>query len=78
LNALLVTPGRRGEVELDKDTIVNFIKEHVGDKGKAEEANRELPDKVDTDKEAGLLGRFGVNPQDLLGKLGGIDDTFKK
>jgi pimeloyl-ACP methyl ester carboxylesterase len=66
-----------GRMEFDKETIVNFIKEHIGD-NKADEANRELPDKVDTDKDAGLLDRFGVNPQDLLGKLGGVTNLFKK
>jgi hypothetical protein len=65
-------------MEIDKDTIVNFIKEHVGDKGKAEEADRELPDKVDTDKDASLLGRFGVNPKDLLGTLGDVGDLFNR
>jgi hypothetical protein len=65
-------------MELDKDTIVNFIKEHGGDKGKAEEADRELPDKVDTDKDAGLLDRFGVNPKELLGKLGDVGDLFNR
>ena len=65
-------------MELEKDTIVNFIKEHVGDKDKAEEADRELPDKVDTDKDAGLLDRFGVNPKELLGKLGDVGDLFNR
>jgi hypothetical protein len=65
-------------MELDKDTIVNFIKDHLGDKNKADEAERELPDKVDIDKDSGLLDRFGVNPQDLLGKVGGVGDIFKK
>ena len=65
-------------MELDKDTIVNFIKEHIGDKDKAEEADRELPDKVDTDKDAGLLDRFGVNPKELLGKLGDVGDLFNR
>ena len=65
-------------MEFDKETIVNFIKEHIGDNNKADEADRELPDKVDTERDAGLLDRFGVNPQDLLGKLGGVTDLFKK
>ena len=56
-------------MELDKDTIVSFIKDHLGDKDKAEQANKDLPDKVDTDKDAGLLDRFGVNPGALMGEL---------
>jgi hypothetical protein len=37
----------------------------------ADQADQELPDQVDTDEHAGLLSKFGINPQDLLGKLGG-------
>jgi hypothetical protein len=29
-----------------------------------------LPDKVDTAQHAGLLGKLGLNPQDLISKLG--------
>jgi hypothetical protein len=29
------------------------------------------PDKSDTDKDGGLLSKFGVDPQALLGGLGG-------
>jgi hypothetical protein len=60
---------QEGDVELDKDTIVNFIKDHIGDNDKADRARKELPDKVDTDRDSGLLDRFGVNPSDLMGKL---------
>jgi len=36
-------------------------------------AASELPNKVDTDQHADLLSKFGINPQDLLGKItGGI------
>jgi hypothetical protein len=37
----------------------------------ADQAEQELPDQVDTDQHAGMLSKFGINPQDLLGKLGG-------
>jgi hypothetical protein len=44
-----------------------------GDNDKATQAQSELPDQVDTDKDSGLLDKFGINPVDLLGKLpGGI------
>lgn len=42
-----------------------------GDHGKADQAQQELPDQVDTDQDSGLLAKFGINPQDLLGKLPG-------
>jgi hypothetical protein len=57
-------------MELDKAQVIDFIKEH-GDANKAEEAKGELPEKVDTDRDGGLLSKYGVQPQDLLGKLSG-------
>jgi hypothetical protein len=56
-------------MELDKDTIVSFIKGHMGDEGKAQQAEAELPDKINTDKDAGLLDRFGVDPGELMSRL---------
>jgi hypothetical protein len=55
-------------VEIDKDSIVSFIKDHLGEKDQGDRARKELPDKV-TDKDAGPLDRFGVNPSELMGKL---------
>ena len=42
-----------------------------GDEAKASEASRELPDKVDTDQHGDLLAKYGINPKELLDKLGG-------
>jgi hypothetical protein len=36
-----------------------------------DQASRELPDHVDTEQHADLLQKFGLDPQDVLGKLGG-------
>jgi hypothetical protein len=57
-------------MEFDKETILDFLKSR-GDDSKAEEADRELPEKVDTERDAGLLQRFGIDPQELLSKFGG-------
>jgi hypothetical protein len=57
-------------VKIDKDTIIGMLRDR-GDHGQADEASRELPDEVDHEKDAGLLGRFGLNPQELLKKIGG-------
>jgi hypothetical protein len=57
-------------MELDKQQVVDFIKDNA-DSDKADQARSELPDKVDTDKHGDLLAKYGVQPQDLLGKLGG-------
>ena len=57
-------------MEIPKDAILNFLRER-GDSDRAEEAERELPDQVDTERDAGVLGRFGLDPQDLMEKVGG-------
>ena len=60
-------------MEVDKNTIVSMLRER-GDDAKAGQAERELPDQVDTDRDADLLGRFGINPQELIGKFTGGRD----
>jgi hypothetical protein len=57
-------------MEIPKDQILELLRSR-GDDAKADQAAGELPDKVDTDQHADLLSKFGINPQDLLGKLGG-------
>jgi len=59
-------------VKIAKDQVIDFIKSQ-GQHDKAAQAEGELPAEVDTDRDAGLLEKFGINPQDLLSKLpGGI------
>ena len=57
-------------MEIDKEMVLSFLRER-GEQGKADEAARELPDRVDTERDSGLLARFGVDPGELLGKMGG-------
>jgi hypothetical protein len=57
-------------MQIPKDQIIQFLMSR-GDNDKAQEANGQLPDQVDTDQHGDLLQKFGVNPQELLGKLGG-------
>jgi hypothetical protein len=56
-------------MQIPKDKILEMLKSR-GDHQQAEQANGELPDQVDTDKHAGLLGKFGVDPKDIAGGLG--------
>ena len=60
-------------MEIDKNTIVSMLRER-GDHDKAGEAERDLPDQVDTDRDANLLERFGISPQELIGKVTGGRD----
>lgn len=56
-------------MNIDKNQILQLLREQ--NHPQADQAERELPDQVDTDQHADLLAKFGLNPQELLGKLGG-------
>jgi len=57
-------------MEIDKGQIIELLKSR-GDHDKAQQAQSDLPDKVDTDKDGGLLDKYGIDVQDLMGKLPG-------
>jgi len=57
-------------MNIDKGQIIELLKSR-GDHDKAAQAESDLPEKVDTDADAGLLGKLGLDPQDLLGNLPG-------
>lgn len=63
-------------MKIDKGTVIELIKSKIGDR-RAAEAERELPAKVDTERDAGLLSKFGIDVGDLLDKLpGGIGNKL--
>jgi hypothetical protein len=62
-------------MQIPKDQIIEFLKSR-GSHEQAGQADTELPDQVDTDQHQGLLDRFGVNPKDLMGGLGGLGDKL--
>jgi hypothetical protein len=49
---------------VQKTTIIDFIEDR-GDTGRLDEAREILPDEVDTDRDAELLARIGVDADDL-------------
>ena len=57
-------------MEIPKDKILDLLKEQ-GKSDQAQQAEQELPDQVDPERDSGLLAKFGLDPQDLLGKFGG-------
>jgi hypothetical protein len=57
-------------MQIPKDQILELLRSR-GDHDQAGQAESELPDQVDTDKDSGLLAKFGINPSQLLGNLGG-------
>ncbi len=57
-------------MQIPKDKIVEMIKSR-GDDEQAKKAHSDLPETVDTEQDAGLLAKFGIDPQDLAGGIGG-------
>ena len=57
-------------MEIPKEQILELLRSR-GEQDKAGQADQELPDKVDTEQHADILQRLGIDPQDLLGQLGG-------
>ena len=57
-------------MQIPKDKIIEMIKQH-GNADQSGQAEQELPDQVDPERDSGLLSKFGIEPDDLLGKLGG-------
>jgi hypothetical protein len=68
-------------MQIDKNQILELLRSQ-GDHDKAAQADQELPGQVDTDADAGLLGKLGLDPMDLItmvtggsgqgGALGGL------
>jgi hypothetical protein len=57
-------------MQIPKDQILQFLRDS-GDHDKADQAEKKLPDTVDTDEHGGLLAQHGINVEDLLKKFGG-------
>jgi hypothetical protein len=60
-------------MQFDKGMLIDLLRQR-GEGGKADEAERELPDRVDTDDERqlGILRKLGIDPgmiSSLLDKL---------
>jgi hypothetical protein len=55
-------------MQFPREQILELIRSR-GDQDKAGQAEAELPEQVDTERGRGLLDRFGIDPQQLLGGL---------
>ena len=62
-------------MEIPKEKILDLLRER-GEDDKAAKADEELPAQVDPERDKGILDRIGIDPQDVLGQLGGIGDKF--
>jgi hypothetical protein len=69
-------------MQIDKNMILDLLRQK-GQDSQAEAADKELPQKVDTDNQSHLdmLKRFGIDPQQLTGLLdklpGGVGDKIQ-
>ena len=57
-------------MQFDKNQVLELLRSQ-GQGDQAAQADQELPPTVDTDQHADLLQKFGLNPMDLVAKLGG-------
>ena len=57
-------------MNISKDQILQVLKDKCETR-QADQAAGELPEQVDTDQHADLLAKFGIDPKELLGNLGG-------
>jgi hypothetical protein len=57
-------------MEIPKDKILELLREK-GQDDQAGQAEQELPDQVDPERDSGLLAKFGIDPQELLSKFAG-------
>jgi hypothetical protein len=63
-------------MEIPKEKILELLRER-GQHDQADQADSELPDQVNPEQHSDLLKKFGVDPQDLAGKLpGGVGDKL--
>ena len=56
-------------MEIPKDKVLELLKQQ-GNDDQVGQADQELPDQVDPQRDAGLLEKFGIEPKDLVAKLG--------
>ena len=57
-------------MEIPKEKILDLLREQ-GQEDKVDQARQELPDQVDPEQHADVLQKLGIDPQDVLSKLGG-------
>lgn len=58
-------------MQIPKDKILEMLQQQ-GKGDQVDRAKQELPDQVDPEQHFDLLQKFGLNPQELLSKLGGV------
>ncbi len=62
--------GSAETMQIDKEQVLELLRSKAEGE-RVEQAERELPDQMDTDQHADLLSGYGLGPQELIAKLGG-------
>ena len=57
-------------MEIDKQACLAIVR-RVGGPDLVEEADRILPERIDLDRDSGLLRRFGLTEEQMMDRLGG-------
>ena len=57
-------------MEIPKEKILDLLRQQ-GKDDQVDQAGRDLPERVDPQRDAGLLEKFGLDPMDVVSKLGG-------
>lgn len=57
-------------MEIPKEQILQMLRDR-GNHDQAQQADQQLPDKVDPEQHKDLLGQIGIDPGELLGGAGG-------
>lgn len=57
-------------MNIDRQEILELLRSR-GEDDIADQAEKELPEHVDTDRHSVKLDQLGINPADLLGGIGG-------
>lgn len=56
-------------MEIPKEKILDLLRQQ-GKDDQVDQAGQELPDQVDPQRDSGLLQKFGLDPMDVISKLG--------
>lgn len=56
-------------MEIPKDQILQLLRDR-GDRDNAQQADKQLPDQVDSEQHSDLLAAIGINPDELAGDIG--------
>ncbi len=57
-------------MQIPKQQILDLLRQQ-GKDDQVGQADQELPEQVDTDQHGGLLQKFGLDPAEIVSKLGG-------